>query len=90
MLDGKISYRTVKTDSVDGATTLVPDTQADNSEDERTDANTIILEESTTNIIEKREENVSVLIDKTFSSLFSSDPIMLTVMDYPNQRKSIF
>ena len=38
------------------------DTQAENLEDERTDADTI-------NILEKREENVSVLIGKKFSSL---------------------
>ena len=44
-------------------------TQVDNSEDERTDANTISLEKNTTNILEKRDENVSVLVDKKFSSL---------------------
>ena len=69
MFNGKISCRIVKTDSVDNATFLVSDTQVDNSEDERTDANTIFLEENTTNILEKRDENVSVLIDKKFSSL---------------------
>ena len=69
MFNGKISYRIVKTDSVDHATISVPDAQVDNSEDERTDANTIFLEENTTNILEKRDENVSVLIDKKFSSL---------------------
>ena len=56
-------------DSVDDTTILVPDTQADKAEDQRIDADAIILEESTTNIIEKREENVSVLIEKTFRSL---------------------
>ena len=45
------------------------DTQADNSEDERTDANKTFLEKNTTNILEKRDENVSVLIDKKYSSL---------------------
>ena len=69
MFNGKISYRIVKTDSVDDATISVPDAQVDNLEDERTDANTIFLEENTTNILEKRDENVSVLIDKKFSSL---------------------
>ena len=69
MFNGKISCRIVKTDSVDNATFLVSDTQVDNSEDERTDANTIFLEENTTNILEKRDENVTVLIDKKFSSL---------------------
>ena len=58
MINGKISYRIVKTDSVDDTTTLVPDTQADNSKDERIDTDRIILKESTTNITEKREENV--------------------------------
>ena len=47
----------------------MPDTQVDYLEDERTDANTIFLEENTTNISEKLDENVSVLIDKKFSSL---------------------
>ena len=37
-------------------------------EDGRTDADTIILEENTTNIIEKQDENVLVLTDKKFSS----------------------
>ena len=69
IFNGKISYRIVKTDSVDDAIISVLDTQVDNSEDERTDANTIFLEENTTNILEKRDENVSVLIDKKFSSL---------------------
>ena len=69
MLKGKILYRIVKIDSVDETTISVPDTEVDNSEDERTDANTIFLEENTTNILEKRNENVSVLIDKNFSSL---------------------
>ena len=69
MFNGKISYRIVKTDSVDDATILVSNTQVDNSEDERTDANTISLEENTTNILEKRDGNVSVLIGKRFSSL---------------------
>ena len=61
-VDGKFSYRTVKTDSADDATILVADTQAENLEDERTDADTI-------NILEKQEQNVSVLIGKKFSSL---------------------
>ena len=65
----KISYRIVKTDSVNGTTISVSDTQADNSEDERTDANKTFLEKNTTNILEKRDENVSVLIDKKYSSL---------------------
>ena len=69
MFNGKISYRIAKKDSFGGSTILVPDTQANTSEDERTDADTVILEESTTNIIEKGEEIVSVLIDKKFSSL---------------------
>ena len=69
IFNGKISYRIVKTDSVHDATISVPDTQVDNSEDERTYANTIFLEENTTNILGKRDENVSVLIDKEFSSL---------------------
>ena len=47
MLNGKNSYRIVRTDSVDDATILVPDTQVNNSEDRRTDADTIILGEST-------------------------------------------
>ena len=64
MFNDKISYRIVKTDSVDGATISVPDTQIDNSEDERTHANKIFLEENTANILKKRDENVSVLIDK--------------------------
>ena len=61
-VDGKFSYGTVKTDSADDATILVADTQAENLEDERTDADTI-------NILEKQEQNVSVLIGKKFSSL---------------------
>ena len=69
MFNGKISYRIVKTDSVDQAVISVPDTQVDNSEDERNDANTLFLEENTTNILEKQGENVSALIDKKFSSL---------------------
>ena len=69
MFNGKISYRIVKTDSVDEAAISVPDTQVDNSEDERNDANTLFLEENTTNILEKQGENVSALIDKKFSSL---------------------
>ena len=69
MFNGKISYRIVKTDSVDDATISVSNTQVDNSEDKRTDANTISLEENTTNILEKRDGNVSVLIGKRFSSL---------------------
>ena len=60
MFSGKISYRIVKTDSVDDATI---------SEDERTDAKKIFLEENTTNILGKTEGNASVLIDKKFSSL---------------------
>ena len=47
---------------------LVRDTQVDNSEDERTGVNTIFLEKNITNILQKRDENVSVLIDK-FSCL---------------------
>ena len=54
---------------VDDATILVPNTQVDNSEDERTDANTIFLEENKTNILEKRDDNLLVLIDKKSSSL---------------------
>ena len=50
MFNGKISYRIVKTDSVDDATISVPDTQVDNSEDERTDPNKIFLDENKTNI----------------------------------------
>ena len=69
MFSGKISYRIVKTDSVDDATISVPDTQVDNSEGERTDANKTFLEENTTNILEKQDEKVSVLRDKKFSSL---------------------
>ena len=69
MLNDKNSYRIVKTDSVDDATILVSDTQVNNSEDRRTDAHTIILGESTTNIMEKQDKNVSALIDKKFSSL---------------------
>ena len=69
MLNGKISYRIVNTDSVDDATILVPNTQVNNSEDETTDANTIFLEENKTKILEKRDDNVSVLADKKFSSL---------------------
>ena len=53
MFNGKISYRIVKTDSVNDATISVSDTQTDNSEDERTDANKTFLEENTTNILEK-------------------------------------
>ena len=58
MFNDTFSYRIVKTDSVNDATILVPDTQVDNSEDWRTDPDTIILEESTTNILlleEKKE-----------------------------------
>ena len=58
MFNDTFSYRIVKTDSVNDATILVPDTQVDNSEDRRTDPDTIILEESTTNILlleEKKE-----------------------------------
>ena len=69
MSNSNSPYRIVKSDSTDDATILLPDMQADNSEDEKTDADTIILEESTTNIIEIREENVSVLINNKFSSL---------------------
>ena len=69
MLNGKNSYRIVKADSVDDATISVPDTQVNNSEDRRTDADTIILGESTTIIMEKQDKNVSALIDKKFSSL---------------------
>ena len=69
MFNGKISYRIVKTDSVDDATISVPDGQVDNSKDERTDANKTFLEENTTNILEKQDEKVSVLRDKKFSSL---------------------
>ena len=69
MFNGKISYRIVKTDSVDDATISVPDAQVDNSEDERTDANKTFLEENTTNILKKQDEKVSVLRDKKFSSL---------------------
>ena len=35
----------------------------------KNDANTLFLEENTTNILEKPAENVSALIDKKFSSL---------------------
>ena len=58
MFNDTFSYRILKTDSVNDATILVPDTQVDNSEDRRTDPDTIILEESTTNILlleEKKE-----------------------------------
>ena len=76
IFNGKKSYRVVKTDSFDDATILVPDTQTGNSEDERTDddTNTIFPEESTTgkNIVEKREESISVLIENKFSSLIQS------------------
>ena len=46
IFNGKKSYRVVKTDSIDDATILVPDTQTGNSEDERTndDTNTIFPE----------------------------------------------
>ena len=50
MFNGEISYRIVKTDSVDDAAISVPDTQVDNSEDERTDPNKIFLDENKTNI----------------------------------------
>ena len=69
MFNRIISYRIVKTDSADDATILVPDTQVDKSEDGRTDADAIILKESANNIIEKQDENVSLLTDKKFSSL---------------------
>ena len=86
IFNGKKSYRVVKTDSIDDATILVPDTQTRNSEDERTnddtntifrkddDTNTIFPEESTTenNIVEKREESISILIENKFSSLTQS------------------
>ena len=76
IFNGKKYYRVVKTDSFDDATSLVPDTQTGNSEDERTDddTNTIFPEESTTenNIVEKREESISVLIENKFSSLIQS------------------
>ena len=76
IFNGKKSYRVVKTDSFDDATILVPDTQTGNSEDERTvdDTNTILPEESTTekNIVEKREESISILIENKFSSLIQS------------------
>ena len=68
MFNGKISHKIAKTDSVVGTTISVPDTQADNLEDVKTDANIIFLEENTTNILEKRDEDVSVLIGKKFSS----------------------
>ena len=72
---GKKPYRVVKTDSFD-TTILVPDTQTGNSEDERTDndTTTIFPEESTTenNIVEKREESISVLIENKFSFLIQS------------------
>ena len=72
IFNGKKSYRVVKTDSFDDDTILVPHTQTGNSEDERTDhdTNTIFPEESTTenNIVEKREESISVLIENKFSS----------------------
>ena len=61
MFSGKISYRFVKTDSANDVTILVTDTQANNL-DKRNDGNTSILEESTTNIKEHRDENVSALI----------------------------
>ena len=58
------------------ATILVPDTQTRNSEDERTDddTNTIFPEERTTenNIVEKREESISLLLENKFSSLIQS------------------
>ena len=44
-------------------------TQVGNPENERTDANTIFLEENKTNILEKRDDNLSVLIDTKSSSL---------------------
>ena len=76
IFNGKKSYRVVKTDSFDDATILVPDTQTGNSEDERTDddTNTIFPEECATenNIVEKREESVSELIENKFSSLIQS------------------
>ena len=76
IFNDKKSYRVVKTDSFDDATILVPDTQTGNSEDERTDddTNAIFPEESTTenNIVEKREESISVLIENKFSSLIQS------------------
>ena len=50
MFNGEISCRIVKTDSVDDAAISVPDTQVDNSEDERTDPNKIFLDENKTNI----------------------------------------
>ena len=68
MFNGKISHKIAKTDSVVGTTISVPDTQVDNLEDVKTDANIIFLEENTTNILEKRDEDVSVLIGKKFSS----------------------
>ena len=46
----------------------MPDAQVDNLEDERIDANTVFLKENTTNILEKRDKNASVLIDSKFSS----------------------
>ena len=64
MFNDKISYRIVKIDSVDDATISVPDTQVDNTEDGRTHTNKTFLEENTANMLKKRDENVSVLIDK--------------------------
>ena len=76
IFNGKKSYRFVKTYSFDDATILVPDTQTGNSEDERTDddTNAIFPEEITTenNIVEKREESTSALIENKFSSLIQS------------------
>ena len=69
MFNGKISYRIVKTDSVDEAAMSVLDTQVDNSEDKRNDANTLFLEENTTNILEKQGENASALVDKKLQSI---------------------
>ena len=72
----KKSYRVVKTYSFDNATILVSDTQTRNTEDERTDddTNTIFPEERTTenNIVEKREESISLLLENKFSSLIQS------------------
>lgn len=67
--NGDLSYRIAKTDFNHSATIFMPNTQSEISEDEKLNADTLILEKSR-NIVEKLEtENKLFFIKDKFSSL---------------------
>ena len=79
LFNGKTSYRIVKSDSFDDATTLLPDTQVDTEEDDIT-ANTIIhndtadnlstRETATNNTADKDEvDHITTFLEKNVNDL---------------------